>query len=232
MKRFVIASLLIAGLSPAMGADLPVKAKYQAPYLPVTWQGLYVSGYGLYGANLTNTTISDLTTAADLASAPHGPGLGGSIGYYWQPGSLVFGPRVDLAYANMQGGGNGATPTSAQFNISNATNYLGDVDFIVGLPLGDGKLLGYIGGGFAFGGAKPNLQVQTLQAAANDTSTGWNVLAGLSYQMTPNWQIFIEGDYFQLGDKSLSIMDGTTPIATSTTKYHIFEQKLGLSYKF
>jgi opacity protein-like surface antigen len=222
----------LAWTFPAFAADLQLKAAPLSGYGIASWQGLYLSAYGLYGANLTNTTVTDSGgISADLASAPHGPGIGGSVGYYFQPtpNGVVFGPRVDLAYANMQGGGNLANALS----VSNATNYLGDVDLIVGLPLShDGRFMGYVGGGFAFGGGKPNLQVVNLQQAAADTSTGWNAVAGLAYQIAPNWQLFMEGNYYQLGDKSLSVMDGETLLATSNTKFHIFTQKFGASFKF
>jgi len=229
MRKLLLTLALVAGAAPAMAADLAVK-KAPVDYLPTGWSGLYVSGYGLYAANLTNTAVTDQTTVADIASAPHGPGLGGSIGYNWQPaGGVVFGVRADVAYANLQGSG----AVGNILSVSNATNYLGDIDAIVGMPLTpDGKLLGYTGGGFAFGGAKPNLQVATLTQATSDTSTGWNVLAGLAYQLTPNWQVFMEGDYFQLGDRSLTATFNGQPVATSLTKYHIFEQKLGLTYRF
>jgi len=226
----VLALFALTFTYPARAADLPIKAKPGGEYYAASWAGLYLSAYGVYGANLTNTTVVVDTVAMDLASAPHGPGIGGSIGYYFQPtpGGIVFGPRIDLAYANMQGGGSLASALS----VSNATNYLGDADLIVGLPLStDGRFLGYLGGGFAFGGAKPNLNVLTLQQAASDTSTGWNAVAGLAYQISPNWQLFMEGNYYQLGDKSLSVMDGPTLIATSNTKFHIITQKFGLTWK-
>jgi opacity protein-like surface antigen len=230
MRKLLLLTTLLT--TPAFGADLNKAVPLAPVYSSVSWQGLYFSGYGLYGANITNTDISsggiDL---ASLASSPHGFGLGGALGYYFQAGGLVWGPRVDLAYANMQGG---SALTGGTLSVSNATNYLGDADLIVGLPLGDSRLLAYLGAGFAFGGAKPNLTTAlTLPQAASDTSTGWNVLGGLAYQLSPNWQVFIEGDYFQLGDKSLTATTaGGTPIATSLTKYHIVEQKFGLSYKF
>jgi opacity protein-like surface antigen len=249
MKRHILTTFattfFAAACASSIGqaADLSYKANVAsaaaAAQMPANWSGLYLSGYGLYGANLTNTNIVDnmgLGISTDLASAPHGPGLGGAIGYNYQfvPNGIVIGVRGDIAYANMQGGGNASAPlTGATLSVTNATNYLGDLDAIVGLPLSqNGRLLGYLGGGFAFGGAKPNLQVATLAAAASDTSTGWNVLAGLAYQITPNWQVFMEGDYFQLGDKSLTTTFNNVPVATSLTKYHIFEQKLGVSFKF
>jgi opacity protein-like surface antigen len=218
---------------PTVAADFPVRAPPYTPSGYIGWGGLYVSGYGLYGADITNTSVvAGTNPALDIASAPHGPGIGGAIGYYLQPtpGGIVFGPRVDLAYANLSGGGKSVADA---LNFSNATNYLGDVDLIVGLPVGDGKLLAYLGGGFAFGGAKPNLQVATLQQAAADTSTGWNGVAGLAYQLTPNWQVFIEGGYSQLGDKSLTLTNAAgAVIATSDTKFHIVTQKFGASFKF
>jgi opacity protein-like surface antigen len=229
MRKLLLLTTLLT--TPAFGADLNKAVPLAPVYSSVSWQGLYFSGYGLYGANITNTTITSdiLGITGDLGSAPHGFGLGGALGYYFQAGGLVWGPRVDLAYANMQGGSGGNL-----VSVSNATNYLGDADLIVGLPLGDSRLLAYLGAGFAFGGAKPNLTTAlTLPQAASDTSTGWNVLGGLAYQLSPNWQVFIEGDYYQLGDKSLTATTaGGTPIATSLTKYHIVEQKFGLSYKF
>jgi opacity protein-like surface antigen len=230
--RTIIVAVSALCCTPLLAADLHVKAPPAEMY-GVSWAGPYASIYGLYAANITNTTVTDTSGAsADLASAPHGPGLGGSIGYYFQPtpNGIVFGPRVDLAYASLRGAGNLVNALS----VSNATNYLGDADLILGLPLSpDGRFLGYIGGGFAFGGAKPNLAALGSSAAVSDTSTGWNVLGGLAYQLGPNWQMFIEGNYYQLGDKSLTLTDSSgAMVMTSLTKYHILEQKFGVSYKF
>lgn len=213
---------------PALAADMAYKAPLPSP-APFSWAGLYLEGYGLYGANITNTTVTLGPATADIASAPHGPGLGGAFGYNWQNGQFVFGLRGDLAYANLQGGGQASVAGLGGLSVGSATNYLGDLDASLGLCLSsDCHLLGYTGGGFAFGGAKPNLQVANLAAAASNTSTGWNALLGLKYTFTTNWTIGIEGDYFQLGDRVLSAGN----LATSSTKFHIVEQKLTLGYRF
>src|SRR5882672_12138523 len=143
LLRLLAALAVLAGAAPVIAADLLVKkaAPATASYLPASWAGLYVSGYGLYGANLTNTAVTDMTTVADIASAPHGPGVGGAIGYNFQPvpNGIMFGVRADVAYANLHGSG----AVSNVLSVSNATNYLGDLDAIIGLPLTpDGKLLG------------------------------------------------------------------------------------------
>lgn len=224
----------------ASAADMATKAP-PSVYAPATvyggnWAGLYLDLYGLYAANTTGADVAETSGAAtvdiaNITTSPHGPGLGGAVGYNFQfaPGGLVLGPRVDFAWANIQGGGSAL----GEFSVSNATNWLGDIDFIVGLPLGpDGRLLAYTGGGFAFGGAKPNFQVPTVAQGISDTSTGWNVLAGLKYQLTQNWIVGIEGDYFQLGDKQLTIPLSAVDAVTSSNKYHIWEQKFILGYKF
>jgi outer membrane immunogenic protein len=235
MKRFLLSAaiaLASCNMNPAYAADLPVKAPYQAP-LPITnWQGLYLDGYFQYGANVTGvTTIATTNPAVDLASAPRGPGVGGSLGYNFDLGNFVLGARGDISYLNVSGSG---TSVADSLSVSNATNYLGNLDVLVGLPISaDRRLLVYGVGGFGFGGAKPNLNVGSIQAAASDTSTGWNVGAGLRYKVTQNLGVFIEGDYYQLGDKSLTATDSAgTVLATSLAKYHMVTQKFGLFWQF
>lgn len=233
MKRFA-SSIFIALLmaSGAHAADLSVKAPSAPVYSVANWQGLYLDGYFQYGANVTGVTTTAVTNpAVDLASAPRGPGVGGSLGYNFDLGNFVLGARADISYLNVSGSG---TSVADSLSVSNATNYLGNLDACVGIPLSpDRKLLAYGCGGFAFGGAKPNLNVGSIQAAANDTSTGWNGALGLRYKFTQNLGLFMEGDYYQLGDKSLTATDSAgTVLATSLAKYHMVTQKFGVFWQF
>jgi outer membrane immunogenic protein len=229
MRKLLLATTLLA--TPGYAADLQPKVQ-PLPYASYSWSGLYLDGFGLYGANFTGTDVTDGTTLAQLAAVPHGPGLGGDLMYLTQLSPFVLGIRASIAYASLSGSGQ---INSAALSVSNATNYLGDLNAILGLPLSsDGRLLGYITGGFAFGGAKPNLQFGTLAVAASDTSTGWDIGAGLRYALTPNWSVGIEGLYYKLGDKQLTITDPSSglPILTSTAKYDIAVQKIVVGYKF
>jgi outer membrane immunogenic protein len=235
MKRFLLTVILLlsaCNMNPAYAADLPTKAPYQPP-LPVTnWQGLYLDGYFQYGANVTGvTTVATTNPAVDLASAPRGPGVGGSLGYNFDLGNFVLGARADISYLNVSGSG---TSVADSLSVSNATNYLGNLDVCAGLPLSaDRRLLVYGCGGFAFGGAKPNLQVATIQAAASDTSTGWNAALGARYKFTQNFGAFMEGDWYQLGDRSLTATDSAgNVLATSLAKYHVVTQKFGMFWQF
>jgi len=236
MKNLSLLAALL-GATAAGAADLsdryPTKAPPFQTALPATsWQGLYLDGYFQYGANVTGVTTTTTTNPiVDLASAPRGPGGGGSVGYNFDTGSFVFGTRVDIGYLNVSGSG---TSIADSLSVSNATNYLGNFDVMFGIPVSaDRRLLAYGVGGFAFGGAHPNLNVGSIQAAASDTSTGWNVGAGLRYKVTQNLGVFIEGDWSQLGDKSLTATDSAgNVLATSLAKYHMVTQKFGLFYQF
>lgn len=243
MKRLLLAAIAAATLAgSAIAADLKVPPYNKTPALtPVTvsWQGLYLDGYFQYGANITKTPIYDGGSGAfiaDLSTTPHGPGIGGALGYLFDTGTFVFGPRVDISYLNTSGSGQVGNVLS----VSNATNYLGNVDLILGLPItADRRLLAYLDGGFAFGGAKPNLNFGTISAAANDTSTGWNIGGGLRYQLPKSAfplpsGVFIEGNYYQLGDKQLTGTDPLTgaAIITSSNHYHFLTQKFGLTWNF
>lgn len=229
-----VSSIALYGCSQSSAADLSLYKATPAPaYIPFSWNGLYVDGYFLYGANITNTTVAGGTTLANLAATPHGPGVGGALGYWWDTGPFVLGVRANIAYANLTGSGQINT---LALNVSNATNYLGDFDGCIGLPLSpDRHLLGYGCGGFGFGGAHPNLQVATLSQAINDTSTGAHAAAGLKYMFTNNWGLFIEGNYYDLGGKSITIPANAvlaTPAVTSSAKYNIITQTVGVTYKF
>jgi opacity protein-like surface antigen len=226
-----VAALAVASL-PAQAADVALKAA-PAP-AAVSWQGLYLDGYFQYGGNITHaeSTVGG-TSTIDLAAIPHGPGIGTSLGYNYDTGGvLIFGVRADISWLNMS---DSSQVSNGALQFSNATNYLGSLDGVAcGALTADRRLILCGLGGFAFGGAKPNLSVGSLQQAASDTSAGWNVGAALRFKVpNSNWAVFAEGDYYQLGDKSLSLVDGSgNTIATSTAKYHIITQKFGVSYQF
>lgn len=236
MRNLTFVGLLLASTA-ASAADLP--RKYDPPMLPAAafnWTGFGLELYGLYGVNFGTANVHDDVGAgitSNLTGLAHGPGIGGGFWYFYQPAqtSAVFGLRAEISYANLSGGAN--TNLGLPLSVNNATNFLGDVDACLGFTLsGDGRLLGYGCGGFAFGGAKPNLQVASVQAAASDTSTGYNFALGLKYAITQNWVLGIEGDYYKLSDKSASITLGGVPIVTSNVPYDIFVQKLTIGYRF
>lgn len=196
-----------------------------------SWSGFYLSGYGAYGANLSGTTLNMGTATVDMGGIPHGPGVGGSLEVLYDTGVWVLGVRGDIGIAAFKGSGAASVSGFPLVTVSNATNYLGSFNAELGYKFAP-RLLGYVTGGLGFGGLHPNLQVMGLQAAASDTSVGWDFGAGLRYALTDNWSVFIEGDYFDLGAKSLTATLNGVPVATSTNKLNFIEQRAGISFKF
>jgi outer membrane immunogenic protein len=250
MRNFLLASVMILTIAPAGAADLKgaPASVYKAPVASsFNWSGFYVWGYGSYSANFAgmDTTVaptSPTPTIINLASIPHGPGFGGGLEvFFQQQGSpWVLGAEADIGVMNLQNGSTLATGGVAALSISNQSNYLGAVNVELGYAGLDPKLLVGVKGGFAFGGAKPNLMVAGACAggtnctqAISDTSVGWDFGAFMKYAFTDHLNVGIEGRYTDLGSRSLTVTPtgGTIPIATSTAKYNFLSQLLTVEYK-
>jgi outer membrane immunogenic protein len=117
MKNLLIAAALVAcaAVGEAGAADLPVSV----PPAPVwNWTGFYIgaqggAGWGTTGLNQTSNQICDLfgcslvySPAANTATASYGLNSwhgGGTAGFNWQSGPVVFGLEGDLSAANISG---------------------------------------------------------------------------------------------------------------------------------
>ena len=105
MKRMLLASagVLALGVVSASAADLPrqreMPAKAPAYVTPAyNWTGLYagINGGGGWGhSNYSGT----LASGSDLS----GGLVGGTLGYNWQMGQVVFGVEGDMDWADLRG---------------------------------------------------------------------------------------------------------------------------------
>jgi outer membrane immunogenic protein len=88
-------------VSPALAADLPVKAPpAPPPPAPVfSWNGFYI-GANIGGA-WTNGSITDNFTGADLGFSNSGFIGGGQAGFNWQINNFVFGIEGDIDGADI-----------------------------------------------------------------------------------------------------------------------------------
>jgi opacity protein-like surface antigen len=249
MRKFLLitaASSILWACGPAQGADLrlPAKAPVKAPVAVSNWSGLWIGGHADYAADIGSAfTAIGGTTTVDLTKIPSGFGIGGGItAMYQAPASpWVVGLDADIGYLNLnQTGSINTAPVGAPIlSLSNATNYLGFVDALVGYALEPELLVG-LEGGVGFAGAKPNLAAAGIcvtggscSVAANDTSVGYNIGGFMEYAIAPQVAVGIKGDYTHVGDKSLAIPNpaGGLPIATGTTKYDILRQEVTLKFK-
>jgi opacity protein-like surface antigen len=246
----MLAALCIAAVfAPVLAADFPSKAVV-APNYTMGWSGVYVQGFGFYGVNAgspsgaistvdKNGVVTGTTTVDGLGAGANGPGFGGALGYNYQigHGGLVIGVRAEESWANFkQSGqlGNGA------LSFSDATHQLGAVNGIIGIPVtADGRALLYAGAGFAWMGVGPNFTLngspaQQLQAAASQTSTGFDVLGGFEYKLDRNWGLFGETAWYSINNKSLSaaLPNGGGELITGNVPYSVIISKLGVAYHF
>jgi outer membrane immunogenic protein len=227
MKKclIVIAAAAILGGSPAVAADMALKAP---PLPPVSnWTGFYVglnagaavndSRYNLdpSGCFLTNPACgggpannplrSDARTFTDSSFTG-----GGQAGYNWQSRMLVWGVEADINYKGENTGDNVNRPVLPPLvgnflhSTSDRMDWFGTVRGRFGF-LPTPNLLIYGTGGLAYGQVASSTAVSftsTTDAYAGSISTtraGWTAGAGGEWKFNSNWSAKVEYLYVDLG---------------------------------
>jgi outer membrane immunogenic protein len=231
MRLAAIALTLLCGTA-AYAADipaaLPTKAMPYTPVLPTNWNRLYIGINGGYGWNTTGVNVNDGVSSIDIGSVPHGVLGGAQIGIDQQINEyIVIGVIADIDGANLRSSGQAL----GVIDVNNLSNYMGTLDARVGFTIGNHSLA-FVEGGLAYGGNKPNFRVQSLQAAAADTSVGWNVGGGIETKLTAfrGWSAFVKGGFMDLGSKSLTLDTGGGALLTSSNPLQFGYGKIGLNY--
>jgi len=245
MKRILLstASLGILALaSPALAADLPLKAP-SATASVYDWTGVYVGAFGGggYGNHNVNNATGQAVPFADFSANYSSTGgvAGGDIGYQWQSGSLVVGIEGDLAWTGIKGN------DSVQFNNGNFPG-VGAVDadnlrwtgaLIVKTGYAVDRWMLYFDGGYAFGSIQhTNTPLVGPVDTFNVTGNGLTGGGGIAYAVTNN--VIAKFDYrytsFTGYNRPGSTITGLTvngqlPYSTVST-YSVVT--LGLDFKF
>jgi outer membrane immunogenic protein len=133
MKKLALGGTMLAALAigtPAMAADMPLKAPMIAPVV-FSWTGFYVGGnlgysWGRADTDFTETTSATIVTQIFRTAGPNlistttvtvppvtaggsaranlnGVIGGGQMGYNWQNGSMVYGFEADLQATGERG---------------------------------------------------------------------------------------------------------------------------------
>ena len=118
MKRMLFAGALslFAATPAAFAADLPAGPPAQAPaaYVPVVtpvynWSGIYIGINGGYGFGSTDWSPSGFTGPGTFNT--NGGLVGGTAGFNFQSGSVVFGIEGDWDWAGIKGTSSNTTST-------------------------------------------------------------------------------------------------------------------------
>jgi len=218
MKNFLLAGigLLALGVASATAADIPrrqampAKAPAYVPPPLYNWTGLYVgiNGGGGWGR-------SDFS--APLASGSFntsGALVGGTLGFNYQMGQVVFGLEGDIDWSNLRGSG-----TCAGLSCSVRNNWLGTARGRLGYAID--RFMPYVTGGAAFG------DIKTSVAGLGDSRTtkaGWTVGGGIEAAIAGPWTAKVEYLYVDLG-RGGSVLGSDAKFQTNIVR-------AGLNYRF
>jgi outer membrane immunogenic protein len=238
MKRILLSSVALGVLAlatPAIGADLPMKA---APVVaPVyDWTGIWIGGFGGYAFgnhNLNNANGPAPTGFSNYTAnwESHGAFGGGEIGYYWQTGQFVWGIAGDAAGTNISGTDDGALGQAATSPVidSNKLKYLATLTASGGIDVD--RLMLYLKGGWAAGDiTHTNINPGTGTDVFTVHRSGLVAGGGLAYAITNNIIGKVEYRYYDLGTYHRDTpTNGVLPYTVTATYSTVV---LGLDFKF
>jgi high affinity Mn2+ porin len=193
--------------SPAMAADMPLKAPHLRPAFD--WSGFYIGGHTGYGRGSSTAVLSD-PLAVSTNSIFSGV-IGGVQGGYnvQMPSGLVLGVEADLTFPNYFISNKiVSTLTGAHSEVVEAFDYAGTVRGRIGYA--SGHWLVYATGGFAFAGER---FVNTPDVGGTDQKhinvrPGWAAGAGVEYAFAPHWSVKLEYLYSQFDRANIRFPSG------------------------
>ena len=211
---------LLATSFSAQAADIP-RPVYKGPRSVIAyynWTGFYVgvnAGYGF------GTTTWSAVPAAN--SSPKGFLAGGTLGYNYQVGSIVYGIEGDFDWADVKATADCAVGVTCETKNDWLATFRGRIGYAFD------RWLPYLTAGGAYGDVKATVSVPLagLAASSSKSQLGWTVGAGLEYAFLSNWSAKIEYLYVDLG----SFDTGPAPVVNNVS----FKESIvraGLNYKF
>jgi outer membrane immunogenic protein len=234
MKKTLAGIAAIAALigTPALAADMAVKAAPAPQAVAPSWAGFYLGGDigGVWGRDVVSPTIADGGTfprSNTLSSS----GLfgGGTLGYNFQSGNIVYGLEGDLGAMGISQ--SKADPGGGTEIDSIKSGLYGDVTGRLGVVVGPSLL--YAKGGYAFYDGRANVTTAVAGFTVTNTSVfnGWTVGGGWEYMFAPAWSAKIEYLHFDFGTQNADLtgVPGKVPYSNKLTADTV---KVGINYHF
>jgi outer membrane immunogenic protein len=223
MKKVLLASasLLAFGVfASASAADLAARPDTKAPIAPAAvynWTGFYL---GIVGGGAWES--------ASIDPKMKGGFVGGTAGYNWQTGNVVFGLEADGTWADVSASVTGATVVpgfgAVTATASSKTDAMGTVRGRIGWAVN--QVLFYGTGGYAWIDNKITLSALGVTASDSKWHSGWTVGAGVEAFFAPQWSVKGEYLYRSLGGETY--FAGALP--TGTLNFHTVQ--VGVNYHF
>jgi outer membrane immunogenic protein len=210
-------ALIALGITPAAAADLAARPYTKAPAAAIAinnWTGFYLGAMGGY-AQENSSGIGTLS----------GGFAGGTAGYNWQNGNLVFGLEVDGAWADV-----GATVNviPGLASIDYTIRAMGTVRGRIGYAFD--QVLLYGTGGYAW--SDNRLSATALGASISDSQfhSGWTVGAGVEVMFAPKWSV--KAEYLYKSFEGQTYFAGTVPGGVPIGTINLNSVQVGVNYHF
>src|SRR4029079_7933041 len=132
---------------------------------------------------------------------PKGGLFGGTVGYNWQSGAIVYGLGGDFDWYGVEG----RVPCGIVFTCETSSSWLATFRGRVGYAFD--RWLPYVTAGGAYGNVKATASVPILGLSASSSSSQlvWTAGAGLEYAFLGNWTAKLEYLYVDLGSFNAGI---------------------------
>ena len=223
MKKLLLASvvLLALGVASATAADIPrrqvmpAKAPVYVPPPLYNWTGFYVGING--GGGWGRSDFSAPLTSDSFRTS--GGLIGGTLGYNYQVGQVVFGLEGDLDWSNIRGSG-----TCAGLSCSVRNNWLGTARGRIGYAFD--RFMPFVTGGAAFGNIKAS---PAAFAGVDNSKLGWTLGGGGEFAIAGPWTAKLEYLYVDLGKTNCPV--GNCAVSTDVN-FHTNLVRAGLNYRF
>jgi outer membrane immunogenic protein len=216
---------LLATSFAANAADMPIKGGpyYKAPPRSVVsyynWTGFYA---GVNGGYSWGTSNWDLPV---VSNKPKGWMAGGTVGYNWQSGAIVYGLEGDFDWADVSS----SSTCAGAFTCTTKERWFATARGRIGYAFD--RWLPYLTGGAAFGNVKASITSPALGGlSGSDTMVGWTVGGGLEYAFLGNWTAKVEYLYADLGKFNCS--GCVAGLVTDNVSFTQNIVRAGLNYKF
>ena len=240
-SHFIAAAGFAVALSQAASAaDLPRKAPAYVPPAPppMTWTGCYI-GANVGGAWGRFELEGPLGGTASRSGA--GFAGGGQVGCDYQfAGGWVIGFRNMFDGTTNSRERDFTVTTAAGTATGHAEFHNRWFDALtgrIGYSWQPNSLL-YFQGGAVWSRVEADLTltdgVSVVAGSFSDTKTGWTVGGGWEYRFSPQWSVFIEGNYYDFGSRDRVVV---TPVVCPagcafSAKTTAATALVGVNYRF
>jgi outer membrane immunogenic protein len=232
---FAAIVISIVGLEPSvLAADFPARPEYKVPVAaaPVSqWTGCYVGGN--IGVGWLRSETSNVSGANTISESSAGFAAGGQFGCDYQAGTMVFGIRNQINWADLKSSSWMSAGSFAGYTASTTSNWSDLLTARVGYAVQPNWLL-YFHGGVAWRNLDQKLfdWTGTLVGRVSNTRTGWTVGIGSEYMFARKWSVFLEYKYANFGTNTANIVVPTVGLYTGSTKTNEQTISGGVNFRF